>query len=228
MAITLPVESMADLADLLVPIMKAIALTVGPRCEVVLHDIHARDYLASSIIAIENGHVTGRHVGGPSTNLGLEALRNANVDPDRFGYQGRTPDGRTLRSSSIYFRNMRGDLIGALCINFDVQPYLHARDALSELVGTGDPVSPDSAEIFGTEISDVLDGLVQLAVSRVGIPVSAMTREDKVAVIGFLDKKGAFLVKRAIDRIARVLRISRVTAYAYLEEARAWKDSAVS
>jgi predicted transcriptional regulator YheO len=49
-----------------------------------------------------------------------------------------------------------------------------------------------------------------------------MSRDDKVAVIRLLDKKGAFLVKRAIDRIARVLRVSRVTAYNYLEEARAW------
>jgi predicted transcriptional regulator YheO len=89
-------------------------------------------------------------------------------------------------------------------------------------------VSPDTEEIFGSEIGDVLDGMVQQAVSRVGIPVSAMTRDDKVAVIRILDKKGAFLVKRAIDRIARVLRVSRVTAYAYLEEARAWPDGAPS
>lgn len=216
-------DSMADVRDLLVPVMKAIALTVGPRCEVVLHDIQAAG-LANSIIAIENGHVTGRHVGGPSTNLGLEALHATDADPDRFGYRGRTPDGRTLRSSSIYFRNARGTLIGALCINLDVQPYLHARDALTELIGQEDGASLETEEIFGTEIGDVLDSLVQLAVSRVGIPVSAMTRDDKVACIRFLDKKGAFLVKRAIDRIARALRISRVTAYAYLEEARAWQD----
>ena len=36
-----------------------------------------------------------------------------------------------------------------------------------------------------------------------------------------LDEKGAFLVKRAAERIARALGTSRVTAYAYLEEARA-------
>lgn len=228
MAVSLAVDSMADLREMLIPIMKAIALTVGPRCEVVLHDIQAHDYLASSIIAIENGHVTGRHVGGPSTNLGLEALRDPAADPNRFGYRSKTPDGRTLRSSSIYFRNSRGDLIGALCINLDVQPYMHARDALDELIGQDAPASSNSEEIFGTEIGDVLDGMLQLAVSRVGIPVNAMSRDDKVAVIRFLDKKGAFLVKRAIDRIARVLRVSRVTAYAYLEEARAWPDGVAS
>lgn len=222
MAVSLAVDSMVDLRDLLIPVMRAIALTIGPRCEVVLHDIQAHDYLASSIIAIENGHVTGRHVGGPSTNLGLEALRDATANPDRFSYRSHTPDGRELHCSSIYFRNGHGDLIGALCINLDVQPYVHARDTLDELIGRDAPAASDPEEVFGTEIGDVLDGMVQLAVSRVGIPVSAMSRDDKVAVIRLLDKKGAFLVKRAIDRIARVLRVSRVTAYNYLEEARAW------
>lgn len=221
-ALSLAVDSMADLRDLLIPVMKAIAMTVGPRCEVVLHDIQAHDYLASSIIAIENGHVTGRHVGGPSTNLGLEAVRDPTADPDRFSYRSRTPNGHELRCSSIYFRDSRGELIGALCINLDVQPYVHARDALDELVGRDVPSALDTEEVFGTEIGDVLDGMVQLAVSRVGIPVNAMTRDDKVAVVRLLDRKGAFLVKRAIDRIARVLRVSRVTAYNYLEEARAW------
>ncbi len=157
-------------------------MTVGPRCEVVLHDIQAHDYLASSIIAIENGHVTGRHVGGPSTNLGLEALRDPTADPDRFSYRSRTPEGHELRCSSIYFRGSNGQLIGALCINLDVQPYVHARDALDELIGRDVPSALDTEEVFGTEIGDVLDGMVQLAVSRVGIPVNAMTRDDKVAV----------------------------------------------
>lgn len=216
----MPVEDMSDLRDLLIPVMKAIALTVGPRCEVVLHDIRAWDRLGSTITWIENGHVTGRRVGGPTTNLGLEALRTGDPNPDRFNYRTRTPDGRELRSSSVYFRNVRGELIGALCINVDVRAYAHARDALDELVGRVDEPSVEIDELLGTDIGEVLDGLLQRGIQRVGVPATAMNCEDKVAVMRFLDEKGAFLVKRAIDRIARGLRISRVTAYAYLEEAR--------
>jgi len=217
----LPVEDMSDLRDLLIPVMKAIAVTVGPRCEVVLHDLKASGRLGSTIIWIENGHVTGRYVGGPTTNLGLEALKTGDPDPDRYNYRSKTSDGRELRSSSIYFRNSRGELIGALCVNVDIRTYIHARDALDELIGLEDTASVEIDETFGTDIGSVLDDLVRRGIQRVGIPVTAMTRADKVSVVRFLDEKGVFLVKRAIDRMARALKISRVTAYAYLEEARA-------
>lgn len=215
-----PTEDMTELRDVLVPVMKAIAQTVGPRCEVVLHDLRAPDRLGSTIVSIENGQVTGRRVGGPTTNLGLEALRTGDPSPDRFNYRTRTADGRELRSSSVYFRNSGGELVGALCINLDVRPYVHARDALDELVGPPEEAGVELDELLGTDIGEVLDGLLQRGIQRIGVPVAAMSREDKVAVMRFLDEKGAFLVKRAVDRIARGLRISRVTAYAYLEEAR--------
>lgn len=209
-----------DLRALLTPIMKAIALTVGPRCEVVLHEIRPTNQLESSIVAIENGHVTGRLVGGPTTNLGLEAIRSGDPSPDRFSYRTRTTDGRVLRSSSIYFRDEDGLLAAALCINLDVSPYANARDALAELIGPEAIEGDEVPETFGREIGEVLDSLIQQAVGRSGVSVGLMTRDQKVGVIRDLDERGAFLVKRAIERIARALRISRVTAYAYLQEAR--------
>ena len=45
---------------------KGIASKFGPNCEVVVHDLATNDP-ERSIVAIENGHVTGRKVGdGPS------------------------------------------------------------------------------------------------------------------------------------------------------------------
>jgi predicted transcriptional regulator YheO len=213
----LPVDGMADLLPALIPVARGIAAAVGPRCEVVIHDIADPERLASTIVWIENGHVTGRQVGGPTTNLGLEALRNADRDPDRLDYRSQTSDGRQLRCSSTYFRDRNGRLIGALCVNVDVSAYVGAKESLEELIGdAGSPLE----ETFATDIDDVLAGLTRAAIARTGRPVSAMTREDKIEVLRELDAKGVFLVKRAVDRVARALRISRVTAYAYLQEVR--------
>ncbi|MGQ0570238.1 MAG: PAS domain-containing protein [Armatimonadota bacterium] len=44
------------------PLVEAVGATVGPHCEVVLHDSRAPE---KSIVAIWNGAVTGRRVGGP-------------------------------------------------------------------------------------------------------------------------------------------------------------------
>jgi predicted transcriptional regulator YheO len=219
----LPVDEMSEMKGALVAIVRAIARTIGPRCEVVLHDYREWDRSGSTIVWIENGHVTGRHVGGPTTNLGLEAMRAGYASADRFNYLSRARDGRTLRSTSIYFQNRTGKLIGSLCINVDVDAFVTARAALDALLGveaepTGDA---DETETFGTDIGEVLDAQIQAALSRTGKPLPSLTREDRVAVVRHLDEKGAFLVKRAADRIARSLGMSRVTVYAYLEEARA-------
>jgi predicted transcriptional regulator YheO len=90
-------ETFEDAAEVLRtfrPVMRAIAAAGGPTCEVVLHNLDGADIdLGHTIMAIENGHVTGREVGGPSTSLGLDVLQNRRGDHDAFGYRGFTGDG---------------------------------------------------------------------------------------------------------------------------------------
>jgi predicted transcriptional regulator YheO len=203
------------------PIMKAIAGAVGPHCEVVLHDLSKRD-VEHTIVAIENGHVTGRTVGGPSTNRGLELLRSEAEDHDEYGYKGRTADGRELRSSSVYLRDADGRVIAALCINVDLTPLQAARAALDTALRPAVEDAPArDEEVFASDISEVLDRLIDTAIARTGKTVALMGRDDRVAVLRFLDERGAFFVKRAVDRVARRLNVSRVTAYNYLEQIRA-------
>lgn len=211
------VHSMAELVPLLRPTMAAIAAAVGPHCEVVLHDVSGQD-VEHTIAAIENGHVTGRTIGGPSTSLGLEVLRRSDGD-DEFGYRARTRDGRELRCSSVYFRDAEGQLIGMLCINVDVTPWQAAHHALENLLEASTQ-GPERDEVFASDITEVLDNLIETAIRATGKPVALMDREDKLAVLRYLDDKGAFLVKRAVDRVARRLKVSRVTAYNYLDHIR--------
>jgi predicted transcriptional regulator YheO len=208
-----------ELLPTLEPIMKAIAGAVGPHCEVVLHDLSKRD-MERTIVAIENGHVTGRVVGGPSTNRGLELLRREAEDHDEYGYKGRTGDGRELRSSSVYFRDPDGHVIAALCINVDLTPLQAARSALDAALRPAVEHTPAQEEIFASDINEVLDNLIDAAIAHTGKTVALMDRDDRLAVLRFLDERGAFFVKRAVDRVARRLNISRVTAYNYLEQIR--------
>jgi predicted transcriptional regulator YheO len=209
-----------ELLGTLQPIMKAIAGAVGPHCEVVLHDLSQRE-MERTIVAIENGHVTGREVGGPSTNRGLELLRREAEDHDEHGYAARTADGRELRSSSVYFRDPDGHVIAALCINVDLTPLQAARSALDTALRPTVDEPPTRDEVFASDINEVLDALIDGAITRTGKTVALMDRDDRHAVLKFLDERGAFFVKRAVDRVARRLGISRVTAYNYLEQIRA-------
>jgi len=211
-------ESIEAAYVVLEPVMRAIAAAVGDHCEVVLHDLGNRD-LDRTIHAIVNGHVTGRAVGGPSTNLGLEAVRDEDAEHNEFGYAGRTADGRELHCSSVYYRDASGRIIAALCINVDLTPLQTAQNILDGLLPSRTPEKPDR-ELHTHDIASLLDTMISDAVAVVGRPVATMDKRDRVAVLRILDGRGAFHVKRSVETVARRLGISKVTAYAYLDQLR--------
>lgn len=204
------------------PVMRAIAAAGGPSCEVVLHNLDGADVdLGHTIAAIENGHVTGREVGGPSTSLGLNVLQNRQDDHDAFGYRGFTADGRELRCSSVYFRNDAGDIIASLCINLDLSGMQQARTLLDALLTAPEPDVPTQPdEHIGRDLVSVMDAMIGEAIGEAGKPVAQMSRDDKIGVLQRLDARGATQMRKSVETIAVRLGISRVTAYAYLDEAR--------
>ncbi len=198
-------------------IIKGIAMQMGKNCEVVLHDYsHPYD---STIIAIENNHITGRKIGDCGTNLGLQILSGTTNDENQYNYITQLKNGRILRSSSIYLRNEDGSIIGAICINFDITDLLSAKNVLENLSissNSSDLSAARPQEFIASNINDMLDAMIEKSVEFVGVPVLQMTREDKVKAIHYLDTHGALLIKKSVDRIARYFGISKFTLYNYL------------
>lgn len=210
-------ESVAELYAMLEPVMRAITAAVGPHCEVVLHDLSDRT-MERTIYAIENGDVSGRTVGGPSTNLGLGVLQHEDIDHNAFGYHGRTSDGRDLHCSSVYYRNSAGSVIAALCINIDLTAVQNAQAILSALLPSDGNDGPK--EIVGPDIQMVLEEMIDTAIKAIGKPVNLMTKSDRIEVLRALEDRGAFHIKRAVDRVSARLGISKVTAYSDLDTVR--------
>lgn len=67
-------------------------------------------------------------------------------------------------------------------------------------------------------IDELLDSMMQSAVASTGKTLVTLNKEDKVAVVRYLDGKGAFLIKKSAERVAEFLGISRFTVYNYLNE----------
>ncbi|NIY49122.1 helix-turn-helix transcriptional regulator [Cedecea colo] len=214
-------ESIQANLDFIIPMMEGIAGQFGENCEVVLHD-HSQG-LESSIIAIINGHVTGRKVGDPSSNLGLEVLRGSDVNGDRHNYFTKTREGKTLRSTSVYLRNSSKQVIGALCINLDISEILQAEKMLNKMSGrlnNAPTLAKEVNEVFVKDVNELLDYLIAECMTLIDVPVSNMTRQDKLNAIKFFDDKGVFLIKKSGERICEFLNISKYTLYAYLGELR--------
>lgn len=195
-------------------LMKSITALFGSSCEIVLHDLTG-DY-ESTVVMIENGHITGRRVGDCGSNLGLEVLRGTVENGDKYGYISNSRDGKMLRSSSLYIRNSEGRVIGCLCINMDISSLVLAENAIRELTA-GSVVRED--EFFVNDVTELLDAFLQKAQDEVGKPVAYMSREDKIKAIKYLDSKGALLISKAGNRICSFFNISKFTLYSYLDEA---------
>lgn len=202
-----------DNFELLYGIGQCIAEQFGPNCEVVLHDL-TRPY-ESTIVAIWNGHVTGREVGGGGTDAGLKILKGTSQPEDTYNYINSTKSGQILRSSSKYIKDKEGNVVGSLCINFDITDLLKGQNALSYLTNYGS--NHHNKEVFTSNIDELLDEMIYDAVSKTGKEVNQLTKEEKVEVVKYLDEKGAFLIKKSAERVADFLGITRFTIYNYLK-----------
>ena len=204
--------------EMLKQIAAALAAQFGPNCEVVVHDLASKDP-ERSIVYIVNGHVTGRKLGdGPSTVV-MEQILHAKENPqDHLGYLTRTPDGKILKSSTIYIRDSRGRVNAILSINFDISAMLMIDNAISGIIHTTEDKSQGREErITVLNVSDLLDDLIEQSVTLVGKPVALMNKEDKVRAIQFLSQHGAFLITKSGDKVAKYFGISKYTLYSYID-----------
>ena len=193
----------ASTLQFLFQLAKGISRQFGPNCEVVVHDLDSNDP-NSSIVAIENGHVTGRKVGDGPSHVVLEALRSGRENlTDHLSYLTRTKDGKILKSSTIYVRDDDGEAIGIFAINYDITLMLAMEENLKQFTATDqDQREP---ERISRNVGDLLDELIEQSVKIVGKPVALMTKEDKVKAIQFLNETGAFLITKSGDKVCRFI-----------------------
>ncbi|HOS69751.1 MAG TPA: PAS domain-containing protein [Bacillota bacterium] len=202
----------------IIPLVEGIANTFGKNCEVVLHDIRNPQ---SSVIAIANGHITGRSIGSPMTEYGLATLRSGQFDKPIVNYRKKTKDGKLLKSSSLFIKDENGKLIGFLCINYDISELTIARNIINNLTNIIEETDfSEEDESFGNTVNEMLSSIVNKTLESVGKPVAFISKEEKVNIVQMLDEKGVFLIKGAIDYVAKVLCVSRYTVYNYLDETR--------
>lgn len=219
-------KSIYDEWELLNKVVTVLERHFGNKCEIVLHDLK-RDY-GSTVVDIRNGHVTNRKIGDSGSNLGLEVLRGTVKDGDEFNYITYTRDNKILRSSSIYFKDAGGEVIGSLCINTDITQSVQCEQFLHEFnqfpLGSGEAENKAGSrpvkEVFVNSVQDLLEYLINEAQGQINKPASKMTRDDKLQFIRFLDEKGAFLITRSGDTVCDFLGISKYSLYRYLETAR--------
>ncbi|MBP8717662.1 MAG: transcriptional regulator [Candidatus Atribacteria bacterium] len=225
------VNKMNPLLKNYIPLAKGIARGFGRNCEVVLHDVSDLEH---SIILIENGHITGRKVGAPMTDLGLYFLTSDLFHDTDYvaNYRTESKDGKKLKSTTIFIRDENKKIVGFLCLNFNLEPLMNISREIDEFCNVTNNLNnienilkEEREESFSDSLDELMERLFFKAQQKIGKEINKMPKEDKIEMVRYLQKHGIFLVKDAIDRLADKLNVSRFTIYNYLAEIKSENDS---
>lgn len=192
---------------------KMIAKTFGRNCEVVVHDLTTPQ---NSVIFAVNNHVTGRKVGQSFDHLIREVLLSGQFNEDFVaGYETSDHNKESIKSSTSLIRDGSGKVKGALCINYRLNSLSHVREFVEDMMTFGEETKP-TAEVQRDNVVEIADEIIDSIIK--GYDVEHLKRKEKIQIVKFMDEKGIFLIKGAIDKVAEKLNTSRVTIYSYLDE----------
>lgn len=184
----------------------------SPILEVVVHDLRHPD---DSIIAIFNGHVTGRKAGGSATDLGRRLMEGD--FPDKVvGYPNESPSGASLKSSSLAIRGDNDELIGVLGLNLDTSYFEQIERFIEQFISTQGSRHVTESEHFEltSPSEDIRDAIHDFLLAR-SWSTRTLSTADKREVVEYLFRSGYFKNRGAVSIIARELGLSRPSIYNY-------------
>jgi len=212
-------ETLKQMAD-------GITNTFGDNCEVAIHDL---SNVTHSLIYI-TGNVTNRQLGSPVTDAVIkELVKHGSAVKDKYAFKTITDDGREIKSTTLFIRDSKSEVIAAFCINFDVTDYLNALQALELFAGIKkDKKTKRISEKIAFSIDHTIETLFEEAVVEIGKRPATMSTDEKVNLVRILERKGVFQIKGVINQVALQLGVTNFTVYNYLKKIRATNGSGIT
>lgn len=209
-----------------IPLVNFLGQAMGSNCEVVLHDLTNPE---NSIIAIANGHVSGRKLGGPTTDLVLKVMKEGLEGEKSFiaNYNARIKNNGICRSSSFFIRDESNKIVGVLCVNLDISKFVEAKKLLDNLIScetqpclsvksTADVI--DVFEDLHSSIEDVLTAIIDNVLNKYEVTPDRLSLDEKIDVVRRLNENGLFLLKGGLNELAKRMQVSEPTIYRYLNK----------
>ena len=191
----------------------------APFLEVIVHDLTNPDH---SILAIYNGHITERNIGDSTTDLGYIRVEG-NIPDKIFNYRNKSPKGVSLKSSSLAFRNSKGELLGSLCLNLNISVFKSVGMLIDNILSSTQNPYLNDDEIFHPKSADgEIEEAIQRCIVDAALNPLTLSQDEKIQIIENLYLKGHFNKRASVSIVANSLNLSKPTVYKYLKHA---KDS---
>ena len=186
---------------------------LGEGYEIVLHSLESMEH---SVIAIANGHHTGRQEGSPITDLALHMLHSIEEEEQTgfISYFSKNRKGEPLRSSTIVIYGENHRAIGLLCFNFYLNTSVYT--VVANLMDESKSTPPMITETFVDNAEDLLSRLVEQVRQDVNNDGRILSSLKNKEIIRRCHAQGVFQIKNAVSRVAQLLGISKNTVYLHL------------
>ena len=195
-----------------VPVADMVVRTVGKNCEVVLHDLSTPE---QSVVYVANNSVTGRKIGDSFTYIISDVLLSHRFENDMVtNYSFKSPTGKPIKSSTVLLRDTTGKVCGAMCINIDTSEIQRQIEWLTAMLPADESPLQEAAQ--APHVLAIVDEIIDSFFA--GKDTSRMSRDEKLDVMRFMESRGVFLTKGAVDKISEKMGVSKVTVYSYLDE----------
>ena len=77
---------------------------------------------------------------------------------------------------------------------------------------------PDVSESFSQDLAQMVETMIAECGYQIGKPLSLMSKSDRKKVVGMLDERGVFQVRKSVPLVAERLGVTHKTIYNYLAE----------
>ncbi len=203
------VEFLARLAE-------GMSSLLGERGEAVIHDFSD---ISKSLVYVAGG-VTNRRVGAPITDMVFRILdEHGDGAPDKLGYKIVTEEGKILKCSTVFVRDGEGRVKGSFGVNYDVTDFVHVSSMFADF--TNFSSTTDTHQVrYAHNILETMEAVIDRVVAEHKTPPAMMNRKDRLMVVARLEHSDVFMIKGAVQYLARVLGASPYTIYTYLKEVR--------
>ncbi|MBM6750109.1 transcriptional regulator [Mediterraneibacter glycyrrhizinilyticus] len=195
---------------------RGIALIFGESCETIIHDFS--DGMMTNI-AIYNGSVSGRNVGSHNGILDSSLVDTNQIQKigthDIVNQLVHLKNGRTVKSSTFFLTGE--DYILALGINYEITLMTQMEQFLSSITSHSGDLFSTMSEDKGND-ADLLVQIFDQALSRIGVSVSDMNKQDRFSLVALLKEQDYFRLQKSVRYVAEQLNVSKYTIYKYLKE----------
>lgn len=198
--------------------------TFGNLVEMTLYDLENQ----KNGILLAKSSNCNLEIGSPIPKLLEKILIKYKDDKEELefitNFPGKDSNGNLVRVSTFFLKNKKGKVAGAFNIKMDISEMVGAANFLNKMLKeiTGGEERNLSEEFEEVEKLDNIEEYSMYVIAEyfVGLkkPIDALTIEEKIEIVQYLNKKGIFQVRGCISEIARRFKTSEKTIYRYLKK----------